>query len=445
MNGNEPDDEPTAESRFVSRLAYLMSTGSPTGRQHYSNGAPDPSASTGRFRLATSDLSSQHIKALAEDKSLRAIYLDRLQRLKDQSLVNNSNGLIDQDTTSTSTLDEPFNHANEGVKSKFYSQEESPTNTYAPSTTETENPLVASLSSSSRLHISSHNVDEGHLGLSGQEKSSDEDTVRAELINHGVRLNSQGVFVIDDDTAQQEYLLTSNTDQQSKIVTRTLNKLNQPTFGHHRASESLESTNRTRVRTDPARKGSTKTDEHFLTYIVQPQGTSTDKPNRLVIDSSSNIINEMTKTPPVSDKTEMSPRAGLSFPREISDQDDVTDLSHSYETRPLLTSNYDLDLDESLMWTANQYLYIHMRAIAASSMFGAEVDVEWSNERSNGSSSIPKAARKLDPRESDSDSYNNVDRRDRSDRYHNSAPFATIDVISDRNLLLQCTGRLQAF
>lgn len=110
---------------------------------------------------------------------------------------------------------------------------------------------------------------------------------------------------------------------------------------------------------------------------------------------------------------------------------------------------YDDTLDESLMWKAGQYLYMHMRAIAASSMFGVELAVEWSNERVNGSSSIPDSsmpdggedARSAEPLQGLQDDFlPTTESRSASREVRDAVPFATINVISGQNLQLQCTG-----
>lgn len=93
-------------------------------------------------------------------------------------------------------------------------------------------------------------------------------------------------------------------------------------------------------------------------------------------------------------------------------------------------------LDESLMWSAGRYLYMHMKAVASSSMFGVEVGVEWSNERSNGSN--------VDLNVQDSDVQKPkswLSSRLHYQKIKSPAPFATIDVISGQNLYLQCTGK----
>lgn len=103
----------------------------------------------------------------------------------------------------------------------------------------------------------------------------------------------------------------------------------------------------------------------------------------------------------------------------------------SFESQP---ANYDR-LDESLMWSAGQYLYMHMKALAASSMFGLEVGVEWSNERSNGSNVDLNAYSQFGGQPIESSLY------PRFSKIKTPTPFATIDVISGQNLYLQCTGK----
>jgi len=93
--------------------------------------------------------------------------------------------------------------------------------------------------------------------------------------------------------------------------------------------------------------------------------------------------------------------------------------------------------DESLMWRASQYLYMHMRAFAASSIYGVQVDVEWSNERTNMSYNSftsrqePSGAVSIGDGDSVSKDQNSVDI---------GTPFATIDLVPGQSLHLQCTG-----
>lgn len=111
---------------------------------------------------------------------------------------------------------------------------------------------------------------------------------------------------------------------------------------------------------------------------------------------------------------------------------------------PLTPTNVD-KLDESLMWSTGQYLYMHMRALAASSIFGVEVDVEWSNERSNGTSfdMIDSQSIGNDGR-SEKKISGPRNRRLHYAKAHDATPFATIDVIAGQSLQLQCTGKHQS-
>lgn len=100
-------------------------------------------------------------------------------------------------------------------------------------------------------------------------------------------------------------------------------------------------------------------------------------------------------------------------------------------------------LDDDLMWIAGQYLYMEVRAVAGSPLFGAEVSVEWSNERVNDTNSFappiddPQVGQGLQMKDSYSGSNEaNEDARGTRD----TSPFATIDVIPGQNLHLQCAG-----
>lgn len=102
--------------------------------------------------------------------------------------------------------------------------------------------------------------------------------------------------------------------------------------------------------------------------------------------------------------------------------------------------------DVSLEWQASQYIYMHMKAI--SSVFGMEVDVEWSNERSNLSASMFRS--------NNSDDNSSIELAQASsssppissgfiDLFEASqslgaAPFATIDVVYGQTLELECVG-----
>lgn len=90
-------------------------------------------------------------------------------------------------------------------------------------------------------------------------------------------------------------------------------------------------------------------------------------------------------------------------------------------------------IDANVLWAANRYLYMHMRAIASSPIFGAEVDVEWSNERTNYSS-----------QQNHENAALNRPNPQTGELIIDTAPFATIDMISGQNLLLQCTGKLSS-
>lgn len=111
------------------------------------------------------------------------------------------------------------------------------------------------------------------------------------------------------------------------------------------------------------------------------------------------------------------------------------------------------DDDESLLWAAGQYLYLHMKAFATLSLYGVQVDVEWSNERVNGTN-IDFVNDKT---------YNGVveDTGDKAATvapttmalgeigyvssftglHTDIAPFATIDLVPGQNLHLECTGK----
>lgn len=88
--------------------------------------------------------------------------------------------------------------------------------------------------------------------------------------------------------------------------------------------------------------------------------------------------------------------------------------------------------DESLLWQASQYLYMHMRAKAASSIYGVQVDVEWSNERVNGTVNTDQQGHTTE----------NMIEQDSVEAYgHFLSPFATIDLVPGQDLHLQCTGK----
>lgn len=111
---------------------------------------------------------------------------------------------------------------------------------------------------------------------------------------------------------------------------------------------------------------------------------------------------------------------------------------------PLGPTNVD-KLDESLMWSTRQYLYMHMRALAASSIFGVEVDVEWSNERSNGTSFDMIDSQLIgNDGASEKKISSSRNRHLRHAKSHDATPFATIDVIAGQSLQLQCTGKHQS-
>lgn len=108
--------------------------------------------------------------------------------------------------------------------------------------------------------------------------------------------------------------------------------------------------------------------------------------------------------------------------------------THISESLLEATSNFNR-LDESIMWSAGQYLYMHMKALASSSLFGVEVGVEWSNERSNGSTIDLNVQENPDIHK-----FASANSHLHYPKIRSPSPFATIDVISGQNLYLQCTG-----
>lgn len=140
---------------------------------------------------------------------------------------------------------------------------------------------------------------------------------------------------------------------------------------------------------------------------------------------------------------------------------------------PWLMQASEEDDDEALLWTAGQYLYLHLRAFAALSLYGVQVEVEWSNERVNGTNNIDFA---LDGKtnnnnqqqqqptaspgpslvvQSDNNGQSNgsagatstmtstptASNVDQFARSHGPSPFATIDLVPGQNLHLECTGK----
>lgn len=106
--------------------------------------------------------------------------------------------------------------------------------------------------------------------------------------------------------------------------------------------------------------------------------------------------------------------------------------------------------DENLLWTAGQYLYMHMRAFAASSMYGVQVDVEWSNENEwmgiNRTMDDGEQAPSSFPGELSRPDFNGSERvhggsRDFGARTNAIAPIATIELVSGQDLHLQCTAQ----
>lgn len=93
---------------------------------------------------------------------------------------------------------------------------------------------------------------------------------------------------------------------------------------------------------------------------------------------------------------------------------------------------YDEKLDGNLMWTASQYLYMHVKALTSSTLFGAEVDVEWSNERNDSTTNGIVGTMNLGQP---------IHQQQQQQLQTITAPFATIDVIFGQNLQLDCTGK----
>lgn len=101
--------------------------------------------------------------------------------------------------------------------------------------------------------------------------------------------------------------------------------------------------------------------------------------------------------------------------------------SHSQTDSSDRDTQYDDDDDVGLMWQASQFIYLHIKAI--SSVFGMEVDVEWSNERSNVS--LAAEPDRSSARYTDGPSAGSLE----------MAPFATIEVLYGQNLELECVGK----
>lgn len=167
--------------------------------------------------------------------------------------------------------------------------------------------------------------------------------------------------------------------------------------------------------------------------------------NRSSINKWTNVLNMNQNGIQANSISQISPPAGF---QTNGQQNTPSGQSNTYISsepkQPILNHNIEssLDasrkfntLDESLMWSAGRYLYMHMKAVASSSMFGVEVGVEWSNERSNGSNVDSNVQ----------DSYiqkpKSLNSRLHYQKIKSPAPFATIDVISGQNLYLQCTGK----
>lgn len=107
------------------------------------------------------------------------------------------------------------------------------------------------------------------------------------------------------------------------------------------------------------------------------------------------------------------------------------------------TSGSGVGDDETLLWQAGQYLYMHMRALAASSIYGVQVDVEWSNERMNTSETDLQQQQQT-PQQKEQQTFQSSPEVGAYSSYlslRDVSPFAVIDVISGQNLHLQCTGK----
>ena len=99
--------------------------------------------------------------------------------------------------------------------------------------------------------------------------------------------------------------------------------------------------------------------------------------------------------------------------------------------------------DESLLWLAGQYLYMRMRAFATSSVYGVQVDVEWSNERVNGTNIdlVSDSAEQPNKLAAGQPPVGQTAGVRHYARNRQVAPFATIDLVPGQDLHLQCTGK----
>lgn len=453
-NKNDLSNQLLTKSGFA-KLEYLMSAGSPVEQQQNSDRALSSSTSARHLGPTDGDLSSQPATELAPVEPTEAHQVST-RATQDQLLVDSSENSTGRHTFA---VNEPPHYANQGRESTLNS----------PRRSQSEILAYSSLGPGQQLSKASHSgtVRDGssvvqttldvHPVHYSRAKRFPAGSVDNSLPSGDLAQGYQGssledgtpIFIINDDAASEN---PSRVDFKSILRTDQNRPSYLTTISQRRADlKSSLMTVKPRFSARSAAKSVSmvKTAELFPAKLEQPEGITSKLSDSRVIDSvSPNIINRMAETSsPIQAKIEMSHKARSNSSNETPEQEYKPEPSNTHNSLPqLLISSYESDLDESLMWTANQYLYIHMKAIAASSMFGAEVDVEWSNERANVSSLASSPSAKLSRTDMGLDaSINNAKRRDNSspqDRYHVSVPFATIDVISDRSLLLQCTGEL---
>lgn len=488
-------------SKSVSHSEYLMSTGSPVGAYNGPSGWPDLSESSTVSPLSSNPISSpvgndlSSVLASSKDNSSPERYIRKLPVLEsaDRPLVNNLANPI-SDIALALAANGPSDYANEGTNFMSDSPRKTPgsSSSLISSFTDTYrhdndlNRVGHSSSQELKLNFSApfkatdpHSLvlrDEGRAHVDGDGLSIKPNLMTFQQTNEGLiddkqTLSAQGetpVFIIDDDISEDGQDITDVTLSSSGIATAENPSRHQDlpleladrllsSMHRGRATSWMDSISAsgTAIKQDQAMKSSkfiTATTDRVLTDAGSSERTETDSLDKHVMDSTSpNIINEMGKTLEKSNfETNPKPDVKLasSFGKNSQHYDGSKPTSTVLDSREshlnsVMSSNYESDLDESIMWAASQYLYIHMRAVAASSIFGVEVDVEWSNERIN-LTSIDIQHRNNSDEPGSSSGSNNISWNPSIVSYFDTIPFATIDVISGQSLLLQCTGEYES-